>query len=128
MKKLFLVAILVILSVALTACTQADLVSYNISKEADAFNVTRRLAVINARTDKPVFELVGTFALSNTTTNELQVTVQTGPSEYKKHFIYLNDWTMYVVEDLGGADVSPYRYEINFLPEMLMPFEFTSSY
>ena len=128
MKKLSLVIMLVALAVALTACTQAERVSYNISKEADAFNVTRRIAVINARTDKPVFELVGSFALSNNSTNELQVTVQTGPDEYKKHFIYLNDWTMYVVEDLSGADVTPYRYEINFLPEMILPIEFTSSY
>lgn len=128
MKKLSLVIMLVFLAVALTACTQAELVSYNISKEADAFNVTRRIAVINARTDKPVFELVGCFALSNNSTNELQVTVQTGPDEYKKHYIYLNDWTMYVVEDLSGADVTPYRYEINFLPEMILPIEFTRSY
>lgn len=128
MKKLSLVIMLVVLSTALTACTQADRVSYNISKEADAFNVTRRIAVINARTDKPLFELIGCFALSNSSANELQVTVQTGPAEYKKHFIYLNDWTMYVVEDLSGVDVTPYRYEINFLPEMILPVEFTSSY
>ena len=75
-----------------------------------------------------MFELIGAFALSNSSANELQVTVQTGPKEYKKHFIYLNDWAMYVVEDLSGADVTPYRYEINFLPEMILPIEFTSSY
>ena len=49
MKKLVLVVMLVVLAVVLTACTQAELVSYNISKEADAFNVTRRIAVINAQ-------------------------------------------------------------------------------
>lgn len=40
---------------------QSDRVAYNISKEADNFNVTRRLEVINARTDKPVFELYWQF-------------------------------------------------------------------
>lgn len=128
MKKVLLIAMLVILAFSLTACTQAERVSYNISKEADAFNVTRRIAVINARTDKPVFELIGSFALSNSATNELIVTCQTGPNEYKKHYIYLNEWTMYVVEDLSGAYVTPYHYEINFLPEMLLPITFTSSY
>lgn len=33
---------------------------------------------------------------------------------------------MYVIEDLGGADVSNYKYEINFLPEMIQPIEITN--
>lgn len=36
---------------------------------------------------------------------------------YQKHFVYLNDDTMYVVEDISGANVDKYHYEINFLPE-----------
>ena len=57
---------------------QSDRVAYNISKEADNFNVTRRLEVINARTDKPVLELIGNFAISNNSTNELEITVEVG--------------------------------------------------
>lgn len=128
MKKI-MVALLIALCVTLTGCTQADVVSQNISKEADNFNVVRRLTVINARTDSPLFELIGTFSLSNNSANELVVTCQTGPNEYKKHFVYVNkEWTLYVVEDISGADISPYHYEINFLPEMIIPIEFTSSY
>lgn len=37
--------------------------------------------------------------------------------KYQKHFVYLNDDTMYVVEDISGANVDKYHYEINFLPE-----------
>lgn len=128
MKKLSLVIMLVVLAAALTACTQADEVSYNVSKEADNFNVIRRISVFNMRSDKPLFELIGQFSISNNSSRELQVICQTGPNEYKKHFIYLNDWTMYVVEDISGANVSPFRYEVNFLPEMIIPIEFTSSY
>lgn len=128
MKKVFLLIMVISLAFVLTACTQSEMVSYNVSKEADSFNVLRRISVFNMRSDKPMFELVGQFSISNSGANELQVICQTGPSEYKKHFIYLNDWTMYVVEDLGGADVSPYHYEVNFLPEMIIPIEFTSSY
>ena len=119
---------LALLVLSFAGCNQADRVSSNISKEADNFNVIRRLSVINARTDKPVFELIAAFSLSNNSNNELTVTCQTGPSEYKKHFVYLNQWTIYVVEDVSGASVSPFRYEINFLPEMLLPVEITSSY
>ena len=38
--------------------------------------------------------------------------------------LYDREWTLYVVEDISGADVSPYHYEINFIPEMIVPFEF----
>lgn len=108
-------------------CREADKVAYNISKEADNFNVTRRLAVINARTDKPLFELVGRFAISNNEENELEITVEVAKGRYKKHMVYLNDWTCYVVEDISGASADEYRYEVNFLPEMFIPFTVTSN-
>ena len=48
---------------------------------------------------------------------------------YKKHFLYINkEWTAYTVEDISGADVTPYHYEINILPEMIQPFEITTNY
>lgn len=111
---------------SLSACRESTRVAYNISKEADNFNVTRRLEVINARTDKPVFELIGNFAISNNSENELEVTVETGQGVYKKHLVYLNDWTIYVVEDVSGAYVDKFHYEVNFLPEMIIPVTVTS--
>lgn len=114
-------------AINLTGCTEADKVSTNISKEANNFNVTRRLAVINARTDKPIFELVGNFSLSNNSNHELEIICEVAPGEYKKHFVYLNEWTLYVVEDISGAEVSQYHYEVNFLPDMFFPFEITTS-
>ena len=32
---------------------------------------------------------------------------------------------MYVIEDVGGANVDKYHYEVNFLPEMIKPFTIT---
>lgn len=128
-KRLALFACLICMALLLAGCTQADRVSHNLSKEADAFNVTRRLAVINARTDKPIFEMVGNFSVGNNDANELVITVETGPGQYKKHYIYLNEWTLYVVEDVSGAHVDPYHYEVNFLPEMFFPMiEFVQTY
>lgn len=91
--------------------------AYNIGKEADNFNVTRKLTVINARTDTILLEMEGTFSLSNNSNNELEVICEVGDGKYQKHFVYLNDDTMYVVEDISGANVDKYHYEINFLPE-----------
>lgn len=101
----------------LTGCTEAEKVKYNISQEADNFNVTRKLTVINARTDTILLELVGTFSLSNNDTNELEVICEVADGKYQKHFVYLNEYTLYVVEDISGSDVDKYHYEINFLPE-----------
>lgn len=123
--KIFILAAIIAIMAIFSGCTQAARASYNVSKEANNFNVTRRLAVINARTDKPVFELIGNFSLSNNDTNELEITVETERGVYKKHFVYLNEWTIYVVEDVSGAYVSPYHYEVNFLPEMIVPVTFT---
>lgn len=124
-KVLILFVVLAILFIS-SGCRQAERVSYNISKEADNFNVERRLTVINARSDKPLFELIGRFSISNNTNNELIVTIQTGANEFKKHYVYINkEWTMYVVEDIGGASVDKYKYEINFLPDMIVPITFT---
>ena len=125
MKKFIVIALLTVaIIVAMCGCTQADRVSHNVSKQADNFNVTRRLAVINARSDEPVFEMIGNFSISNTSTNELAVTVEVAPGTYKKHYVYLNQWTIYVVEDVSGAYVDPYHYEVNFLPEMIVPVTF----
>jgi hypothetical protein len=130
MKKIIL-AILMFMTMltALAGCneTQSDKVSYNVSQEADNFNVIRRLTVLNARSDKPMFELVGAFSIQvDAEDNQLEVVVETGEEEYKKHFIALNQWTMYVVEDIGGAKVSKYHYEVNFLPEAIVPIKFTN--
>ena len=116
-----------IVAITLTGCSQADRVSANVSKEANNFNVTRRLVVINARTDKPIFELIGNFSVSNSAYNELEITCEVGQGIYKKHYVYLNEWTIYVIEDVSGAYVSKYHYEINFLPEMIVPATFTSN-
>ncbi len=59
--------------------------------------------------------------------NQLEIICETGRNEFKKHFIGLNAETLYVVEDLCGANVSRYRYEVNFLPEMILPITFTSN-
>lgn len=125
-KKIILIIILTIGIVSLTGCTEVTRVSHNIGQQADNFNITRRLAVINARTDKPVFELIGNFSLQNNTNNELEIVCETEKGIYKKHFVYLNEYTIYVVEDISGAYVDKYHYEVNFIPEMIQPITITS--
>ena len=111
------IALVFLICITATGCTEANQVSYNISKEADNFNVTRKLTVLNARTDTILLELTGTFALKNNDANELEVLIETAENKYQKDYVYLNDYTMYVVEDISGVSVDKYHYESNFLPE-----------
>ena len=131
MKKEILSAMAVVmLSAAMLAgCTEASQVSYNVSQEADNFNVLRRFAVINTRTDNVEFELIGAFSLQveNSHDNQVEVVVELEDGTYKKHIIGMNENTMYVVEDLGGAKVNKYKYEVNYIPETIVPFTITEN-
>ena len=127
MKKVFLlILIMVLLAVALTGCREAERVSHNLSKEADMFIVTRRVTVYNPRTDKILLEVIGNLSVQSSS-GDIGLIVEVGPGQYKKHFINLNGWTTYVVEDVSGAFVDKYHYEVNFLPEMIVPITFTSN-
>lgn len=77
----------------LCSCSEADKVNRNISKQANYFEAERRITVYNARTDNVILEMEGAMSISNNDNNELVCTVKTGPNEYKKNYIYLNEYT-----------------------------------
>ena len=56
MKKLIALLLLVVLVFSLAACSEADRVNYNMSKQADYFECERKITVYNARTDTIIFE------------------------------------------------------------------------
>lgn len=39
--------------------------------------------------------------------------------EHKKNYIYLNEYTMYVVEDITGTHTDPYHYKLYFHTDIL---------
>lgn len=90
--------------------------SYEVSRQANNFNVPRKLTVVNARTDTVLLEFTGTFSISNSGADELEVLCAIGDGKYQKHYIYLNEWTIYVVEDVSNNDVELYDSEFVFLP------------
>lgn len=101
--------------ILLAGCsTEADRVNANISKQADFFESERKITVYNARTDNIIMEVEGYMSISNNTTKELVVTCKVGPTTYKKNYVYLNDYTMYVVEDITGTHTDPYHYRLYF--------------
>lgn len=118
-KRIGIIAFLVATMLLLAACSEADKVNSNINKQADYFECERRITVYNARTDKVVLEAEGYMSISNNSDDELVVTVKTGPATYKKNYIYLNSYTLYVVEDITGTHTDPYHYKIYFHTDVL---------
>ena len=97
-----------------TGCSRASNVNHNLSQAADNFQVTRKITVYNARTDLIIMEMEGNMSISNNSNSELVVTCMTGPNEYKKNYIYLNEYVIYVVEDITNTVTDPYHYKIHF--------------
>ena len=114
MKKFIAIILVLLMCFSMCACTAAENVNHNLSQAADNFQVVRKITVYNARTDLIVMEMEGLMSLSNSATNELVVTCMTGPGEYKKNYIYLNDYVIYVVEDITGTVTDPYHYKVHF--------------
>ena len=122
MKKLIVLVILICAVVTMTACTEADRVSDNISREADNFNIRRQLTVINCLKGDVLFQMTGCFSIkADANDSQLEITVRTEDNTYKKHFVGLSDNVTYVVEDVTGKNVNPYQYTLNFNPKMWLP-------
>ena len=129
MKKKLLCALSVVLfaSFMLTGCieeTEADKVQYNISQQADNFNIVRQVTVIDCITGDTLFQMSGRMSITaDRADNQLEVLVEMDDGNYCKHIIGLSDNVTYVVEDLnlGKNDVNKYKYTINFNPKMWLP-------
>lgn len=122
-KKIMSLILIATMVLALVGCSQAERVSYNLSQEADNFNVVRQLTVINCIEGDVLFQMTGKMSITaDTTDNQLEIIVE-DDGTYVKHFVGLSDNVTYIVEDLNLGDnaVSKYKYTLNFNPEMWLP-------
>lgn len=121
-KKILAVLATLMVLFAAAGCSEADKVNRNISQQAEYFQSERRVTVWNARTDNVIMYIEGYINISNNSTDELVVTAKVGEDSYKKNYVYLNDYTLYVVEDINGTHTDPYHYKLyfntNVLPEV----------
>ena len=123
-KKLFVIILsVVLLLITLTGCgTEAERVSYNLSQEADNFNVIRQLTVIDCITGDTMFQMTGKISIkADRADNQLEVTVEDENGNYQKHFVGLSDNVTYVVEQLRSKNVDKYKYTLNYNPKMWIP-------
>ena len=122
-KVLTIIGIMTLVCLTFTGCRQANRASWNLSREADNFNVVRQITVINCIQGDVLFQMTGKMSIhADTNDNQLEVVVEDNGT-YTKHFVGLSDNVTYVVEDLdlGANEVNQYRYQINFNPKMWLP-------
>lgn len=121
--KLRLIIIILLIS-TVTSCSQATKVNQNLTQEADNFNIVREVTVINCITSEILFQMKGRLSINaDVNDNQLEVIVEHEQGLFRKHFIGLSDNVTYVIEDLGGAKVDKYGYELNFNPKLLKVIE-----
>lgn len=109
-------------ALTLTGCMDddADVVSQNLSKAADNFEVNRRIVMFNGITDQYLLTIEGPCSI-NDDGNQLEVVCKVGPSEYKKHFLGLSDNVSYFVEQGEPITASANHYRVTFKPQSIVP-------
>ena len=106
--------------------TEASRVEYNLTQEADNFNIVRQLTVINCLQGDVLFQMTGKMSITaDVNDNQLEIIVENDDGNYTKHFVGLSDNVTYTIEDLnlGKNDVEKYKYTLNFNPNMWLPYE-----
>ena len=120
-RNVMVILIVLIIVMLATGCSSdADVASRNLSVAAEQFEVNRRVVFYNGITGDYILMVEGRCSIEDQG-NQLELTCKTGPEEYKKHFLGLSDNVTYFAEQLGGKDVSEYRYRVIFKPETIIP-------
>ena len=127
-KRIVCVIAMAALAVGMLAgCeTEASRVEYNLTQEADNFNIVRQLTVINCLQGDVLFQMTGKMSITaDVDDNQLEIIVENADGNYTKHFVGLSDNVTYTIEDLnlGANEVEKYKYTLNFNPNMWLPYE-----
>lgn len=107
------------------ACTSdADTASYNLSREAEQFEIQRRITFINGITDREMIVVEGRCSVETAESflkGAVEVTCKVAADQYKKNFLVPGDNAIVTVEQLDPIDVSVYHYLFILKPENLTP-------
>lgn len=122
-----------VLVTALTACeNDADVVSQNLSTDADNYKVFRQIVVYNGITDQYILEVKGFCALGNndsagSVSYTCKVGGDAGSGGYVKDIIKVSDNIAVYAHQLEPVNVSPDYYKVTLKPTTVVPdFEFNS--
>lgn len=101
-------------------CSDANVVSMNISTAADNFEINRRVVFYNGITGEYILQIEGRCSI-DPSDKKLTVTVKTGDNEYKKHYLGISDNVTYFAEQIDSVKANPYHYRVIFKPSAIIP-------
>ena len=119
-KRILVIGMLIALMFILAGCTQSEVVTHNLRKEAEEFNIRRRITALNTRTDKPLMQITGLLSIDVDSDGDLNITVEKAPGEYILNYVHLSQDTTYLVEQIETTEVNKYKYEIILYPQRLI--------
>jgi hypothetical protein len=123
--KILLVLLLILFSAFMFGCSRsANRAAYNLDIAAEEFQLNRRIVAVNGITDKPLFEIIGQCSIETSqsyVTGAMEVVCKTGDKKFSKHFIYLSDNVLIMVEQLDTVYVPQYHYQMVFAPQSILP-------
>ncbi|MEG0991357.1 MAG: hypothetical protein RSN88_10890 [Gordonibacter sp.] len=120
--RLIPVALALAAALGLSACSDADVASRNLSKAADNFDVNRRVVFYNGITGEYILSIEGLCSKGNDDgSRKVTITCKTGVGEYKKHYLGVSDNVTYIMEQLEPLPVGTNRYVVNFKPSAILP-------
>lgn len=123
MKKIVAIALAAVAAIGLAGCSaESDTASYNLSKDADSFEITRKVVFHNDLNDTYLFEIEGRCALGNDDTdNQTTVICKIGEDKYVKEIFRMGDNVSVTAIQTEPTSVDPYHYTIIFRPETIIP-------
>ena len=119
-KKILIVIALMTMVFILSSCRQADTVRHNLKREADDFNIRRRITVMNTRTDTPLMQITGLISIDVDNDGDLNITIEKAPNEFVLNYAHLSPRYATIVEQIETKEVNKYMYEIKFYPKQLV--------
>ena len=120
-KKIMILLMILLLPLAMflfTGCSQADTVTHNIQKDADKFNVYRKITFVNLYTNEPLYSAEGYFSIQTTYSNDYQgqqeigLVFKVGANKYKMDYFSIDNNVAYVIEQTQNTTTNPYHWKI----------------
>lgn len=119
-KNIHTILLILFLPVIFLVGCQASVVEHNIQRNADKFNVYRKITFVNLYTNEPLYSAEGYFSLQTTYSNDYQgqqeigLVFKIGADEYKMDYFSIDNNVAYVIEQTKNTTTNPYHWEINW--------------
>jgi len=121
MKRIGVMAAILIAVLIIAGCTDAMVASTNISRAADQFEIYRRVVFYNGITDTYILMIEGYCSVGIDDDGDFFVVVKVDNGQFLKHYLGLSDNVTYFAEQIEASKVSTQRYRVVFKPSVIVP-------